>query len=58
MFTGRAAAFVTGGLILLLFATPLRALWARDAGPWWLPFVAWSLAVALTAIALRRRRER
>ena len=44
-----------GAAILLLFATPLRALWARDDGPWWLPFALWAPMIVALARILRDR---
>jgi len=55
MAPNRAAAVTIAAAILLLFATPLRALWARDGGPWWLPFAAWVPLVVLLAHMLRGR---
>ncbi len=39
---------------LLVLASPLRVLWLRDAGQWWLPFAIWGGVVALGALAARR----
>jgi len=55
MATLRAAAVSVAAAVLLLFATPLRALWARDDGPWWLPFAAWAPLIAILARVLRHR---
>lgn len=51
-----AASLAVAALVVLGFATPLRALWAQDGGPWWLPFAAWSLPVAALAWLGRVRR--
>ncbi len=51
----RAAAAATAAVIALLFATPLRGLWARDGGPWWLPFALWAPLVAVLAWLLDDR---
>jgi hypothetical protein len=51
----RAAAVTVAVAILLLWATPLRALWARDVGPWWLPFAVWAPLIAILARILRER---
>jgi hypothetical protein len=55
MVSSRAAAVTVAVAILLLWATPLRALWARDGGPWWLPFAAWAPLIAILARILRER---
>lgn len=49
----RAAAVALVALVAMLFATPLRGLWARDAGPWWLPFAVWAPIVAAMAWLVR-----
>lgn len=42
-------------MAVLVFATPLRALWARPDAPWWAPFLPWLLLViAAAALATRR----
>jgi hypothetical protein len=51
----RAAAIFVAMATILLFATPLRALWARDDGPWWLPFAVWAPLVVVLARTLRDR---
>jgi hypothetical protein len=55
MAPSRAAALTVAVAILLLFATPLRALWARDDGPWWLPFALWAPMIAALARIFRDR---
>jgi hypothetical protein len=55
MTSPRAAALTAAGAIVLLFGTPLRALWARDAGPWWLPFAAWAGLIVVVVVAARDR---
>lgn len=40
--------------VLLLFGTPLRALWAQPAAPWWTPYALWALIIAAIAINARR----
>lgn len=44
-------------LSVLILASPLRALWARDDGSWLLPFVIWAGVTAAAALALRSRRD-
>jgi hypothetical protein len=56
MTSPRAAALTAAGAILLGFGTPLRALWARDGGPWWLPFAAWALLIVVVAASRTRGR--
>ena len=53
----RAAAAALAAFVLLLFATPLRGIWARDSGPWWLPFAAWLPAVLGLFWLMRDPRE-
>lgn len=43
------------GLALLLLASPLRLLWARDDSPWLLPFGLWAAVIFLGGLASRRR---
>lgn len=55
----RALAACIAALLLLLFGTPLRVLWARPAAPWWLVYVLWGLAIlALYALTRADRAER
>ena len=37
------------GIAVLVFATPLRLLWAQEGRPWYVPFVLW-LVVSLLAV--------
>jgi hypothetical protein len=57
MAPSRAAAVSVAMAAVLLFATPLRALWARDDGAWWLPFAAWLPMILILARTLRDRGE-
>jgi hypothetical protein len=50
-----ARAWVLAAITTVAFVSPLRALWANDAAPWWAPFAAWAAIVALAAVALQRR---
>jgi len=38
------------------FASPLRGAWARDDGPWWLPFAVWLPIVVGLGWLVRERR--
>jgi hypothetical protein len=40
----------------LLFGSPLRQLWLREGGAWYLPFGVWLGVVLLGAWAARRSR--
>ena len=40
---------------LLLFVSPFAAWWAADDSPWYLPYLAWALVIALTAVHHLRR---
>ncbi|MBP8807046.1 MAG: hypothetical protein KBG48_13755 [Kofleriaceae bacterium] len=51
-----AAAIAIALAVVIGFATPVRGLWARDLGPWWLPFVAWLPAVVALAWTARAPR--
>jgi hypothetical protein len=55
MVSSRAVAVTVAVAIGLLWATPLRALWARDGGPWWLPFALWAPLIAILARSMRDR---
>jgi membrane protein implicated in regulation of membrane protease activity len=44
--SARALALVIAGATLLAFGTPLRALWADAARPWWTVYALWAAAVA------------
>lgn len=41
------------GAALLLTASRLRELWARDEAPWWAPFLAWGIVLALAGWVAR-----
>jgi hypothetical protein len=41
------------GVALLVFASPLRAVWADEGRPWYLPFGLWLLVTLLTYTATR-----
>jgi len=49
-----AAALVTA--VVIVFASPLRGAWARDDGPWWLPFAVWLPIVVGLGWLVRERR--
>jgi hypothetical protein len=54
--SARALALVIAGATLLAFGTPLRALWADAARPWWTVYALWAAAiVALGWLAARTR---
>jgi hypothetical protein len=57
MTSSRAASLAAASVILLGFGTPLRALWARDDGPWWLPFAVWGVMILIVASLARRSGE-
>lgn len=48
---------VFGGALVLL-ASPLRTLWARDDAPWVAPFGLWAVITVAAALALRPPRQR
>jgi hypothetical protein len=50
----RAAAGIIAAVVLLLFGTPLRGLWAQLEAPWWTPFALWALIIAAIAVNARR----
>jgi len=50
----RAAAALIGGVGMLLYATPLRSLWAQPGSAWYLPFVLWALLIVAAAANARR----
>jgi hypothetical protein len=41
------AAFALGVLVLV---SPLRLAWAHAGAPWWSPFAAWAVLIALSAL--------
>ena len=54
--SARALALVIAGATLLAFGTPLRALWADAARPWWTVYALWATAiVGLGWLAARAR---
>ena len=54
--SARALALVIAGATLLAFGTPLRALWADAARPWWTVYALWAAAIAaLMWLAARSR---
>ena len=54
--SARALALVIAGATLLAFGTPLRALWADAARPWWTVYALWAAAIlALVWLAARTR---
>ena len=38
---------------VLLFASPLRELWARDDAPWWAPYLSWAAVTVAAALVTR-----
>ncbi len=42
---------VTAFVLILFFATPFAALWARFSHAWYTPYVLWLLLIALLAMA-------
>jgi hypothetical protein len=55
----RDLSLLSFGVALLVFASPLRLIWAAEGRPWYLPFVLW-LLVGLLAFWVARadaRRE-
>jgi hypothetical protein len=50
-----ARAWLLAGMTTAVFVSPLRALWASDASPWWVSFALWAALLALAAVAVRAR---
>jgi arginine exporter protein ArgO len=48
--------FLAAAVLVLAFGTPLRALWLRDAAPWWLGYAIWAGAIFLLYLAERSRK--
>jgi hypothetical protein len=42
-------------MMTVVFVSPLRALWASDASPWWVSFALWGALLVLAAVAVRSR---
>ena len=42
--SSRALGLVIAGATLLAFGTPVRALWAVAARPWWTEYALWARA--------------
>lgn len=40
---------------LVLFVSPFTDWWARDDGPWYLPYVLWLGLIVLIAVVVLRR---
>jgi hypothetical protein len=53
-----AVALVVAGATLLAFGTPLRALWADAARPWWTVYALWAAAIVVLALLARRSGDR
>jgi hypothetical protein len=51
----RELSLLAFSIAMLLLASPLRLLWARDGTHWLVPFVLWFAVVALAALAAFRR---
>lgn len=52
--SSRDRSLLVFGVAALLFATPLRLVWADSARPWYLPFALWLGVIALVFWAARR----
>jgi len=50
-----ARGWILAAITTVAFVSPLRALWANDAAPWWASFAVWAALVALAALMLRGR---
>jgi hypothetical protein len=48
---------VTAFILILFFATPFAALWARNSGAWYIPYMLWLLVIVLLAVAHLSRRK-
>ncbi|MCA9614216.1 MAG: hypothetical protein H6721_21425 [Sandaracinus sp.] len=54
----RGASALALALGALIFASPLRAVWAREGAPWWVPFLLWAALLVLAAwVATRKERS-
>jgi hypothetical protein len=51
--SSRVLASCIAALLLLLFGTPLRVLWAHPSAPWWLVYLLWSVAILGLFVASR-----
>jgi hypothetical protein len=56
--SARAIALVVAGATLVAFGTPMRALWADAARPWWTVYALWAAAIAVIAVLARTPRKR
>jgi hypothetical protein len=50
----RDIGMVVFAVAVLALATPLRVLWLRDAGAWWIPFAVWCGIIVLGSVAVLR----
>jgi hypothetical protein len=55
--SSRALGLVIAGATLLAFGTPLRALWADAARPWWTVYALWAVAIVALALCAARGRD-
>ena len=53
----RELSLLAFGIAVLLVASPLRLLWARDGTHWLVPFGLWLGVVLLGALAAHRREK-
>lgn len=53
----RDLSLLSFGIALLVFATPLRLIWAADGRPWYLPFVLWLMVTVLAFWVARAARR-
>ncbi|MFT3776378.1 MAG: hypothetical protein QM820_64365 [Minicystis sp.] len=51
---GAARSAVLLGVSVIVLASPIRLLWAREGAPWYAIFAIWLGLVAIAAIAARR----
>ena len=49
------AAIAVVVVAVLVFASPLRALWSGPGAPWYLPFVLWLAVIGLAWLVQRLR---
>jgi uncharacterized membrane protein len=54
----RELSLLAFGIAVLLVASPLRLLWARDGTHWLVPFGLWLGVVLLGALAAHRRERK